>query len=93
MLRAFLTVCAVGAAATIGASGYYYYNQPTVPMEAAFVPREVPAVPQPVHTVQWFHQHQDRARQVNEACDNDPGFAMHDPECLAADQAREYKLR
>lgn len=68
-----------------GAGGTWYLTKATSP---ALTPQEAAAVPHAIRTVSWFKAHQAEARQKNAECDDNPGAAMHDAECINADQAR-----
>jgi hypothetical protein len=41
-----------------------------------------------VRTVAWYQAHPDQIKEKLAACSNDPGTAMHDPECNNAETAK-----
>ena len=80
-----LTVAALMAAsAGLGATGAVYLRplQPTPPPVVATAP-----VPAPIRAVTWFKAHPDEITQKLAACNDNPGVAMHDPECFNASDA------
>ena len=82
-----LTVAALMAAsAGLGATGAIYLRQlqPTPPPVVAVAP-----VPAPIRTVTWFKQHETEMREKLGACNDNPGVAMHDPECFNASDAND----
>lgn len=68
-----------------GAGGTWYLTKVDSP---APTPQHAAALPHPARTVSWFKAHPAEARQKNAECDDNPGAAMHDAECINADQAR-----
>jgi hypothetical protein len=68
-----------------GAGGTWYLTKAS---PSVLAHQDAAAVPRPVHTVSWFKAHRAEARQKNAECDDNPGEAMHDVECINADQAR-----
>jgi hypothetical protein len=40
-------------------------------------------------TVEWYVQHPDWRAKINRACMNNPGEAMHVPDCLNASEATQ----
>ena len=81
-----LTVAALMAAsAGLGATGAVYLRplQPAAPP----VVTEITPPPPPIRTVTWFKAHPDEITQKLAACNDNPGVAMHDPECFNASDA------
>jgi hypothetical protein len=74
MFRHFYHVPIYIACIAAGASGMWYLTKA--------------APPPPVHTVSWFRAHLAEAKKKNAECDNNPGGARTDPECINADQVR-----
>jgi hypothetical protein len=68
-----------------GAGGTWYFTKADSP---ALTEHDAASVPRPVRTVSWFKAHPAEARRKNAECDDNPGVAMHDAECINADQAR-----
>src|SRR4051812_24553282 len=48
----------------------------------------VPAKGEEHHTVSWYHAHPADTLGKLAACNNDPGYAKHDPNCENAHEAR-----
>jgi hypothetical protein len=73
------------ACVAAGAGGTLYLTKAAAP---ALTQQDGAAAPHPVRTVSWFKAHKTEARQKNAECDDNPGAAMRDAECINADQAR-----
>jgi hypothetical protein len=74
----------------LGAVGTVYLrpvpNIQDAPVQA-FVPAPIPYVPAPVRDVAWFKANQPEMQAKLAGCNNNPGLAMSDPECMNADKA------
>ncbi len=79
---------AIGCAAGIGADRLYLGVPVTVTTTAAMPALPSPAAPA-ARTVDWFIAHPADADAKVRACNNDPGNAGSNPECLNAFTATE----
>ncbi|MFL5252515.1 MAG: EexN family lipoprotein [Rhodopila sp.] len=48
----------------------------------------LPAMAEEHHTVSWYHAHPAETLAKLQACNDDPGYAKHDPNCENAHEAR-----
>ena len=73
------------ACIAVGVGGTWYLTKggssPLTQQDAA-------AVPHPVRTVSWFEAHQPVMNQKLNACNDNPGGTMTDPECQNALDAK-----
>ena len=82
MFRLFYHVPIYIACVAVGAGGTWYLNRTVSGRVACGI-----AEPS-VHTVSWFRAHLAEAKKKNAECDNNPGEARTDAECINADQVR-----
>jgi hypothetical protein len=71
-------VCAVGT---------IYLHPAAVPSDVPAAVVAAPVMPAPIRTVTWFKAHAAERKDKNAACKDNPGVAMHDPECVNAEEA------
>ena len=70
-----------------GAGGTWYLTKAASP---ALTQQHVAPVSHPVRTVSWFESHQSEMNQKLDACNDNPGGAMTDPECQNALDAKSH---
>ena len=96
-IRIVYLVLACALSGAIGAGGALYYARTgagpvasgaTVPALGANQTFTVP--PPSVRTVSWYQAHPDQIKIKLAECNNNPGAAMHDPECYNAESAKEH---
>ncbi len=75
------------ACAAAGAGGTWYFTRVASPTPAQ---QSATAMPPPVRTVSWFEAHPSEMRQKFAACNDNPGGAMADPECVNASDANDH---
>jgi hypothetical protein len=85
MIRKMARTCLIAFAMLASLSAGYFggvvcWEDMSSDPEHAFV--------MPPHTVTWYHAHPDAAGQRTLFCEDNPGFARHDPDCASAQASR-----
>jgi hypothetical protein len=75
------------ACIAVGAGGTWYLTKATFPAPRR---QDAAAIPHGVRTVSWFEAHQAVMNQKLDACNDNPGGAMKDPECQNALDAKSH---